>query len=156
MTENLNTLKDIAALIGGLVLLFTFIKGTIEYIRQGTLKRVELFLSLEKAFRENTDFQEIRNMIAQNDPKVAELTKKRRRDYAAFFEIIALLINSGLIKKEIACYMFSSNAYLCWNNKYFWEGFEKNDLNWGMLRIFVEEMTSVRDKLEPAERKYSL
>jgi hypothetical protein len=153
---DLNTLKDIATIIGGLVLLLTFIKGTIEYVRQGSQKRVELFLTLEKNFRENINFQEIRNLIAKNNPKVAELPKKTRSDYAGFFELIALLTNSGVLKKEVACYIFSADAVLCWENEHFWKDFDKSDQHWGLLRVFVEEMKALRPKLKITKRKYSL
>ena len=69
---DLDTLKDLATLIGGIVLLLTFVKGTIEYIRQGTQKRVELFLRLDKNFRDNLQFQKIRHLITENNPNVVE------------------------------------------------------------------------------------
>jgi hypothetical protein len=152
----LTLLKDIATLIGGLVLLLTFIKGTIEYARQGTQKRVELFLTIEKSFRENASFQEIRNLIVKNNPEVSKIPKKLRSDYAGFFELIALLTNSGLLKKEVACYMLAADAILCWENEHFWKDFDKSDQHWGLLRIFVQEMKNLKPKLKITKRRYSL
>ncbi|MBO6623211.1 MAG: hypothetical protein JJ892_15165 [Balneola sp.] len=153
---DLDTLKDLATLIGGIVLLLTFVKGTIEYIRQGTQKRVELFLRLDKNFRDNLQFQKIRHLITENNPKVVEQSKKIRSDYAGFFELIALMTNTGLIKKEVSCYMFSSDAILCWENQYFWQDFDKSDKYWGMLKVYVKEMKELRPKLKMTQKKYSL
>lgn len=162
------TLKDYAEIIGATLLLSTFIKGLFEYTRQVTHRRVQLFLELERSFRKSAKFQEIRELInrAQSDDKESDrralrkklqaIPRKTRRDYAAFFEIIAFLINSDLLDKNAACYMFSGDAWLCWNNADFWTGFKKTDENWGVLHKFVQEMQELHSKQKPYKDRYSL
>jgi hypothetical protein len=148
--------KDIATIIGGLILLLTFLKTTVEYIRQGTHKRVELFLQLDDRFQHNKNFQLIRNYIQTKNPKISQVNKKMRSDYAGYFEQIALLTNSGVLKKEVACYMFSDDAIQCWECEEFWKDFDKSDSYWGLLRKFVEDMKAIRNKLKPSKNKLRL
>jgi hypothetical protein len=147
-------LKDILVIIGGIIGLITFGVGVLESRKQGRQKRFELFLDIEEKFQSNSEFQKLRRLLTDSEPsrvkeEIAKTDKRTRRDYAAFFETIALMRNSGLITKEVACYMFSFDAIKCWRSSEFWHDFEnKNDEYWGVLRLFVEEREQLRPKLE--------
>jgi hypothetical protein len=41
--------------------------------------------------------------------------------------------------------MFSWEAVQCWRSHDFWEGFDKADEYWGLLRLFAEEMEARRN-----------
>jgi hypothetical protein len=55
--------KDVAAIGAGAAALATFIRSTAEYIRQGTQKRIELYLNMRAKFDGNEKFTEIRNLL---------------------------------------------------------------------------------------------
>ena len=60
---NFSALKDFAIIVGGLVTIFAFINGTLEYRRQGTQKRVEHFTMLRRRLKENPVFKEICSLL---------------------------------------------------------------------------------------------
>jgi hypothetical protein len=143
-------LKDILIISGGAIGLSTFIMSFIENRKQGRQKRVELYNEITKRFQDNADFQKIRRLLNETDQLgLKDVDRRLRRDYAAFFEDIAILRNSGLIRKEVACYMFSHDAIECWDSEIFWQDFKsrRNDEYWGMLRLFVDEMRKLRKRL---------
>ena len=120
----------------------TLIKGIYEYRKQGAQKRIELYLNVRRKFDDNRTFSEIRQLLDDDDPKVADIPFKDRSDYAAYFEEIALLENTGVIKPDVAFYMFGWEAIQCWNSEPFWKDFPKEDRYWGLFRMFVKEMQS--------------
>jgi hypothetical protein len=46
--------------------------------------------------------------------------QKKAEYFLGFFEEVALMMNSGLIRKEVAHYMFGYYAIHCWDSKNFW------------------------------------
>ena len=138
-----------------LIPLLTFMRGIVEYIKQGAQKRIEMFLKMKQSFNDNKHFQEISALLndSMENPELKRFDKKLRGDYATFFEELALLRNSGLLKKELACYMFSYDAILCWDSKVFWDGMSKDDRYWGILRKFVEEMKEGSKSLDISKGK---
>lgn len=119
---------------------------------------------MESKFQDEK-FREIRALLNKDDKenldenrqKLKAIPKRSRRDFAAFFEDIALMRNSGLITKEVACYMFSHDAIECWYSDEFWHDFKnKDDAHWGALRIFVEEMAKIRPDLKASLNRRKL
>jgi hypothetical protein len=110
-------------------------------------------------------FREIRALLNKDDKEepgenkrtLKDIPKRTRRDFAAFFEGIALMRNSGLITKEVACNMFSHDAIECWYSDEFWHDFKnKDDAHWGALRLFVEEMAMLRPSLKTSINRQKL
>ena len=132
-------------MVGGAAALFTFIRSTAEYVRQGTQKRIELYLDIRKKFDANSKFTEIRNLLDKEDRAITKISLKERQDYAAYFEEVAILMNSGVLKPDVAFYMFSYEAIQCWESELFWHGISRDqDYYWGLLRMFVTEMKQKR------------
>ena len=54
-------------------------------------------------------------------------------------------MNSGLIKKEVAYYMFGYFAMTCWDNEAFWSdpGIDRGSVYWSVLRNFVNQMKEI-------------
>src|ERR1051325_4384779 len=106
VADGLSDFKDVTTLIGVIIGLLTLVKAIYEYRKQGAHKRIELYLDVRRKFDDNPIFSEIRRLLDENDPKVADISFKDRSDYAAYFEEIALLENTGVIKPNVAFYMF--------------------------------------------------
>ena len=103
---DLSLITPITGIITSIIGIFTFFKAFKEYRLQGIQKQLDLFLQMRRKFKENESFREIASMIDKNDKKLEEERYKEKRDYAGFFKKIALMINSGLITKNVGCYMF--------------------------------------------------
>lgn len=66
--------------------------------------------------------------------------------YLGFFQEIALVFNSGLVKQEVAHYMFGDYAVRCWENAYFWNGVNRDGPNWSLFRDFASRMEDAEQR----------
>ena len=145
--------KDITAVAGTVLALATLLKGVIEYVRQGAQKRAELFTSLQKRFTENHSLDAISDLLEQRSPELMTVAVKDRSAFLRYFEEIALMMQSGLIRKDVAHYMFGYYAIRCWESEYFW-GDEKQERAgprrdgpyWHLFRAFAAEMAALENK----------
>src|SRR2546423_15449630 len=110
------TLKDMLTLIvagvGTAVALMTLIKALLEYVQQGRQKRADQFFELKRRLKDNAGFKRIAGQMRQAD--FAKVTFEDKRDFLGLVEEVALVVNSGLIKLEVAHYMFGYYAIRCW------------------------------------------
>jgi len=129
-------------IIGAIILIFTFGKGVFEYRKQRDDKRAQQFLELRKLFRENQQFQKIMAFLYHNGSP-SQFSDNDKIEFMAFFEDIAFLMNSGLIRKEVAFYMFGFDAITACNNALFWPSDLKKDKYWSLLTDFVKQMEEI-------------
>ena len=137
---NFSALKDFAIIVGGLVTIFAFINGTLEYRRQGTQKRVEHFTMLRRRLKENPVFKEICSLLFAEDPLLAEFDAQAKRDFIGLLEEVALQVNSGLIRPELAHYMFGYYTVKCLESKHFWANLTLDEVYWNLFQDFAGEM----------------
>lgn len=142
---SLSTGKDLATIIGVAIALFTLVKSLLEYMSQGAQKRAEQFIVMRKRFKENVDFKEMLDLLERDDPKLAKIPFKEKRDLLGFFEEIALMTNTGLIRRPVAHYMFGYYAIKCWESENFWEGVNRRAIYWALFRDFVDQMREVEN-----------
>lgn len=138
--NTLSFLKDLAIAISGLIALFTFFNGLLEYKRQGAQKRVEHFVTLRRRLKENPAFKEITHMLFTNDPALAHFNAQDKRDYIGLLEEVALLVNSRLIYPDVAHYMFGHYTVHAYDSKYFWSNVERDEVYWTLFMDFAQEM----------------
>jgi hypothetical protein len=146
----LDDARNLAIITGTVVAALTLIKAVVEYTRQNAQKRAEYYTKLREKFKENNRFTELFELLRNednDDPKLAELAYQVKQDFLGFYEDIALLMNSGLLKKPVAHYMFAYYAIRCWESKHFWEKMDRASLYWSLFRHFVKEMSAVEKKL---------
>lgn len=100
-------IKNILILPSGLIALLTFLLSYLEYQKQGKQKRVDLYLEMERRLFDNDNFQEIRLLLQKGEPEITKIERKMGSDYVGFFENIAMLMNSKLIKKMllVTCFL---------------------------------------------------
>jgi hypothetical protein len=120
MLLSLDDFKNIATIVGVVIAIFTFAHGIIEYIKQGSQKRAEHFNNMRKKLKENSTFTKIRELLEDNDKALCDVSFSDRRDFLGFFEEIALMVNSKLLRKNVAHYMFGYYVIQCWNSEHFW------------------------------------
>jgi hypothetical protein len=151
---SLSDYKDIATVAGVVIALAALIKGVYEYVKQGAQKRAEQFVEMRKRFKESDSFRELAALIEENDSKLAAVPFKDKRDYLGFFEEIALMVNSGLIRIEVAHYMFGYYAIRCWENDYFWSDVNRDSQYWVLFKDFVRRMKEIEDSFAYDEQKF--
>ena len=137
---NITALKDFAIIVGGLVTIFAFANGLLEYRRQGAQKRVEHFTMLRRRLKENPVFKEICALMFADDPRLADFSAQDKRDFIGLLEEVALQVNSGLIRPELAHYMFGFYTVKCLESKDFWANVTLDDVYWNLFNDFAREM----------------
>src|SRR5689334_13698108 len=82
--------------------------GLREYSKQGRQKRTEVFLQMRHKMKTEPRFLKIFTMIEEDDARLQRVAYANKRDLLGLFEEIALMMNSGLIRKRVVHYMFGS------------------------------------------------
>ena len=136
-------IKDFTTLIGMIIAVITLMKGVSEHMLQGTQRRAEHFLGIRHQFRDNESFQRITELITQDSDSLLQLRTVEKAGYAYFFEEIALLTSSGLVREQVAAFTFGVYAIRCWENKKFWQGLQQE--HWVHLESFINHMKRVRE-----------
>lgn len=141
--------KDYAPFIVALVALFTLIFGILQY-RKGLLqRRSEQFLKMRERYIDNKEFQELFTLIEHDDEKLKVIPYKQKLKFLGFYEELALMKNSGLIKREVVFYMFAYHAIRIWQSENFWyitdnsgtaKVVNKESAYWFLFKKFAQEM----------------
>jgi hypothetical protein len=75
-----------------------------------------------------------------NDPRLAEVSAQDKRDFIGLLEEVALQVNSGLIRPELAHYMFGFYTVKCLESKDFWANLTLDETYWNLFHDFAREM----------------
>jgi len=75
-----------------------------------------------------------------------EISFQVKRDYLGLFEEIAIAMNSGLIKPQVAHYMFGYYALLCRESDDFWSGVNRLSDYWSLFNDFCDQMEVERER----------
>lgn len=129
-------------MIGIIITVISFVMGVSEHRMQGKQDRAEYFLEIRHQFRDNPGFQNITEMITQDSDSLLTLSPEMKANYAGFLEEIGLLSNSGLVRFEVANYIFGFYAIQCWKSKKFWTGLEQDD--WVVLEDFAKRLEKAK------------
>jgi len=128
---------------GSFVALITLIVGVAEFRRQGAQKRADYFHIMRLHFKENTVFLRLCDLLEQDKEELAEISFKDKRELLGFFEEIALGLNSRLIRRKVAHYMFGYYAIRCWESTNFWSNVNRDSYYWGLFNSFVDDMKRI-------------
>lgn len=149
----LGFIKDIAIVLGGIVALFTFINAILEYSRQGAQKRAEQFVMLRRRLKENPAFRNITALLYDDNPELRNLEPQDKRDYLGLLEEVALLMNSRLIRSDVAHYMFGYYVTRCFHSVNFWENIERDSIYWSLFHNFALTMIAEEKRFRFRKRK---
>lgn len=136
----LSLIKDISIIVAGVITLITFMTGVFQYVRQGKQTRAAQFVEMRRRFLEDPSFREICNLLATDDPALREVPVQERRNFVGFFEEVALMVNSGILKPKVAHYMFGYYVLLVDGSTHFWEGLDRSSEYWAVFRSFAAVM----------------
>lgn len=152
---NLEDARNIAVIAAALVGAATLLKGVFEYMRQNAQKRAELYMQLGKQFIENTNFKRLFDLLDRRaDDELRQLEYAHKLEFLRFFEDIAVLMNSRLIRPHVAHYMFAYYAIGCWESDGFWSDINRDSKYWALFRQFVAKMQSLEDAPEFKSSNY--
>lgn len=147
---DLTILKDWSIVAAGLIALITFVFSTIENVRRGRQERVQNFVLMRRRFLEMPQFREILDLLQSCDPGLRDFSIQDKRNFIGFLEEVALLTNSGLIKAEIAHYMFGYYVVLAAKSEDFWHGLDRESTYWAVFREFAQKMAALESRGLPA------
>jgi hypothetical protein len=135
--------KVIASSIGVLATFVTLVLALLEFMQQGRQKRADAYIALERSFWEEAENRRICELLESGDPALASIPFATRMGFLGFYEEVALMLNSRLIREEVAHYMFGYFAIKAYDNPHFWKGEDKADRYWSLFRDFAERMKAV-------------
>lgn len=142
----LEIIKTVATVGTAVIAAVTILKGYAEYKLSAVQKRVELFEKYHQKLKENETLKRIIGLLDDKSADVRNIPRTDKYFYLGYFEEIALLVNSGVLKPEIAHYMFAYYAKICWTNDNFWHDINRNSIYWRVFREFVEQMIELENK----------
>ncbi|MGV3617621.1 MAG: hypothetical protein ACO1SV_20035 [Fimbriimonas sp.] len=142
----LDTQKDFAIIAGSIIALVTFFSGVVEYARQTHLRRAQQFVEMRRRFLETGLFQEIIRLLAHDDPALRNIPIQDRRNFGGFLEEVALMVNSRLIPRPVAHYMFGHYVLLTERSVHFWDGLDRDGTYWQLFHRFAADMRTLADQ----------
>lgn len=145
----LGQVKDISIVVAGIVGFVGLVSGTFEYRRQRRHIRAQHFIDLRRRFLENERFREILDLLASDDPALASQSIQDRRNLVGFLEEVAIMVDSRLIRMDVAHYMFGYYVHLVADSEHFWEGLQPDSEYWTLFRQFVKELYAFKPALNP-------
>ena len=150
--------QHIAIIAGTVIALVALIKGLFEYIRQGKQTSAGPFLSLSEHLLTNEKFQKILGLLNKKDdsPELQNIPLEDRFALLGLFEVIAIMMNSGMIKKSIVHYMFGYYAIRCRNSKSFGHNVNFDSGYWKVFERFVCQMKEIGDSPSSGDSRLSL
>lgn len=137
---DLATIKDASIIVAGFVAFVTLWQGIAQYVKQGRFVRVNQFVEMRRRFMENESFTRILTLVISDCPDVAKEPILERRNLAAFFEELALMVNSGVLQAETVYYMFGRTALQLDDCPNFWQGLDKESRYWFVFRELVKDL----------------
>jgi hypothetical protein len=146
----------IMAVVAVVTFLVTNIRSFIEYAKENSLKRFEKYTELAGNWAEDKNIQTIIKLL-DDDPKhkLRSLPFEKKRAFIEFYEDIAVMRYSGLLKKRIAYYMFGFYTIRCNESDDFWlniEG-EKDKHYWSLFKRFANEMKQIENDISLGHEK---
>ncbi len=140
----LDLVKDLAIILAGIIAVTTFISGVLEYARQGHQTRAQNFVTMRRRFLETPQYREILDLLASDDPGLKDISMQEKRNFVGFLEEVALMVNSKLIRREVAHYMFGYYVLLTARSVHFWEGLDRDSVYWTVFRDLAANMQDMQ------------
>ncbi len=152
----METAKNIALIIGNVGIVLTLFYGLKKYKQSLAIARANKFFEMWRYIKEDEAFVRIFRMLEANSPELAQLPFAEKLFFLGFYEKIAILVNSGLMKKHVAHYMFSYYAIRCWESDYFWADIKRDGQYWQLFCNFAEQMQAIEAKANFCLKNYKL
>ncbi len=140
------TINNILVPLGSTIALLTLIKGVLEYAKNNAMKRAEYFSQLHRQLKEVVVLSRICDLLDTDSAELAGLSYSEKYQFLAFFESVALMVNSRLLREDVAQYMFSYYAILCYESRNFWSDISKESQYWSLFCSFARRMKALESR----------
>lgn len=147
-----SSVKDLSIIAAGVVAVTTFLSGVWEYRRKQRWERAQIMIDMRRRFLETPDHRDILERLLDDDPRIAEIPLPRRRSFAGFLEEVALLANSGLIRRRVALFLFGFYILKVADCDAFWTGIDRESVFWTQFRLFERQARKEARKLAGSQR----
>lgn len=156
---------DIASFVLAIVGLITLIFGLIQYRKSLLIKRSDQFLKMRERYVDNIEFQNLFTLLETDSEKLKAIPYKIKYKLLGFYEEIALMTNSKLLKEEVSFYMFAYNAVRIWKSKNFWiltdidnkeSRIDKDSKYWALFNDFAQRMSNYEKHFSFNKAKFKL
>jgi hypothetical protein len=140
----------VSAAIAALALVAGGIKFGLEYRKQNSLRRFETFHKMRDIGRNDPFISEAIDCLRDFErgkpgaaDRLREMDIKKKHRFLAFFEEVAIMHDSGLIKTDVAHYMFGYFCIRCLEVDEFWIGIEQRSYYWSLFMRFARLMQQI-------------
>ena len=142
----LSALINYAPVIASAIALFTLVKALFEYKQRNMLTRIELYLEMRDKYAREPAIQKVCAALGGGKPAVCDLNYAEKRLFLGTMESVALMVNSNVINRNVAMYMFGYYVLAAWDNDEFWGkgNLNRNDPMWGLYKTFAEGGCPIR------------
>lgn len=141
MNLDLTTVKDISIVVAGIATLAGFLTALMEYSRQSYGRKAQHFVDLRRRFLETVSFQVILQHIADDSPELANVPIHDRRNFIGFLEEVQIMVDSRLIRPEVAHIMFGRYVKLADASQYLWSELDRTDPYWAIFRRLAAQQS---------------
>lgn len=133
--------KDIFTIVGGIIGLVAFVKGVIELVHSNAIHRYEKFHQMSVRFDENEDIQKVCALL-HDAGHPGTLTKQQKEVFICFLEEIQFMINSGIMKRDLALYTFGYYGKMAMESEKFWQELNRNEPFYAHFMEFCNQARS--------------
>jgi len=112
--------RDWAVIIAAVVAVATFVKALHEYVLENKRKRAQMYFEMRASYKFDEKFSDMFEMLEKDSKELMHLNFNKKQDFLGFYEDLALLMNTGVLKPEVVHYMFGYYAIRCWQSENFW------------------------------------
>jgi len=136
-------ISALAAVAAAFIALATLARSVREYILQGTQKRAEAFIAMQRRLDDDKRMVELLDLAQDDSERLADpadVTYQEKYQLVGYFEEVALMTNSRLIRPRVAWYMFGYYVLSIHRSKNFWSTIHREDLYWSVFNRFAEQM----------------
>ena len=141
--------KELPTIFVALIAIGTFAYSIYQNRRQNTQRRAQHFIEMRSIFKGNEGFTEITKLLGRSSDSetLATYDFRVKIDYVAYLEMVALMVHSKVIRKEVADYMFGFYARRVYNSDAFWANLgEKKERAYPVFCEFAKKTVIPGDK----------
>ena len=130
---------------GGLSLIVaigTLVKALAEFRLQNSLKRFEKYQAMNETYSTSITLTSMRDALRAGGEPLEKYDVIEKYKFMAFYEDIAMMCQSGLMRMEVAAYLFGYDARLAASNSTFAAnlGNAREDPNWTLFWSFCDRL----------------
>jgi hypothetical protein len=150
-TDTVSALVGVAsfllAIVGAYIAYRSYQQRTAEIASKNKLDRFNNYLIANTYFENDKNINAVRD--AAESGNWSTVTKDHRYYFMAFYEQVALMMQSGLISEDAAFYIYGFELMRAYEDPEFWHNNDpKDDKYWELLRHLYERMFKYSKRYE--------